>query len=649
MKQNRKSLTPFNSKWLENDLSKSALLTTSVSNIDDYRCIPLYPTFEDISNTKGSSQLRVNNINSPYRNCNEYLDIFFRLIREDFISAVRDTLKCLKESNANANAKLEMTKLWYFKNVQIHSSTNSLKIFFRFDSFDNAQNIDYENSKQFKNGALVLLSENLFTTFTLGIVTDTSKVNCGIIGVDVVNFKEVINWSSIELLEPLVFYEPYRYVMGVFQDMFETNFPMKNYIVYGIKNISIPSYLSKNSIYNINGIEFPVLINEQWPSAEVLNMDINQYEALKGALTKEFAMIQGPPGTGKTYIGLEIVKIIITNLYNTKILTNPIMVVCMTNHALDQFLEGIWKITRNISRFGFGTKSDILMNYIPKINGVSRIDACADIYVDAKRNVNKLIQKEKVHLFNIREVHHNKGVLNLSYLIDVISIKGFNTWFQNSYELLSWLLFGISNVDGINPIDFIKTKKLLTSCLITMNEEQTKNTLYCLTLQSIEIYCSQTQHKLDGLQNVIEDDDNNSKKQDLIFELKIMKTVKDYITKHLKLFKSESFVECNNNLVNRDLLKRRERWLLYYNWVNLCILRERDMIENIQESTRQCRRDVNKFKSIGYLKSVRNKHVIGMTTTAAARNRYLLKNLKCPIGKYDLYYIYYIESRLLCF
>lgn len=616
-------------KWLENDLSTSTTLT-SISNVDDFRCLPLYPTLEDITNTKGLRSLRVNNVNSPYRNCNEYLDNFFRLMREDFVSVIRDTLICLKKPNKNANETLDMAKIWYFQNIEIFSIKSSKTIFFQFDTPHHAQTVDYENSKQFKNGSLVLLSENHFTTFTLGIVTDTLRLNLGIVGIDVIGFKEIKKWSCIELLEPKVFYEPYRYVMGVFQDMFETNFPMKNYIVYGSKKISYPSYLAENSVYKINGIEFNILQNDQWPSAEALHMDINQYKAFKGALTKEFTMIQGPPGTGKTYIGLEIVKSLIKNLYNTKKLTNPIMIVSMTNHALDQFLEGIWKITRNISRFGCGTKSDILVNYIPR-RGIARKDTCADIYVDAKREVNASVLKENVHLFNIKKVDCNEGVLHLSYLTKVINIGGFNNWFKDSYDLLAWLLSGISDVDGKNPISFIKRKKLLTS--VQLSGAQTKNKLYCITLKSIKLYCTHVQCKLDSLKKDLNEDNDNVSK-DLELELKIMKTIEHYIIKHLKLYTSESSVVCNN-LVDRNSLGQRDRWLLYYNWVRLFLTQEKLIVENVQETTRQYRRHVNKFKSIEYLKFVKNKHVIGMTTTAAAKNRYLLKNLKCPIGKYN--------------
>lgn len=52
-------------------------------------------------------------------------------------------------------------------------------------------------------------------------------------------------------------------------------------------------------------------------------------------LTCRLALIQGPPGTGKTYVGLKAVKVLLDNL------PFKIVVACQTNHALDQFLEGL--------------------------------------------------------------------------------------------------------------------------------------------------------------------------------------------------------------------------------------------------------------------------------------------------------------------
>ncbi|KAF2188466.1 hypothetical protein K469DRAFT_525717, partial [Zopfia rhizophila CBS 207.26] len=66
-------------------------------------------------------------------------------------------------------------------------------------------------------------------------------------------------------------------------------------------------------------------------------LDQGQCEAIITALTHEFALVRGPPGTGKSYIGLQLVKALLEN--KAKAQLGPIIVVCHTNHALDQFLE----------------------------------------------------------------------------------------------------------------------------------------------------------------------------------------------------------------------------------------------------------------------------------------------------------------------
>ncbi|KAL4804110.1 hypothetical protein BDV18DRAFT_166268 [Aspergillus unguis] len=65
-------------------------------------------------------------------------------------------------------------------------------------------------------------------------------------------------------------------------------------------------------------------------------LDRGQCHGLIAALTREYALIQGPPGTGKSYVVAKL---------------GPIVVICYTNHALDQFLKhlldvGIQKMIR---------------------------------------------------------------------------------------------------------------------------------------------------------------------------------------------------------------------------------------------------------------------------------------------------------------
>lgn len=115
--------------------------------------------------------------------------------------------------------------------------------------------------------------------------------------------------------------------------------------------------LSKSSNEEIS---FPVLDTKQWPDTKHFDLNDSQMEAYKLALTREFAVIQGPPGTGKTFIGI---KVATTLLKNISLEGTPLLVICYTNHALDQFLEGLLKVTNNIIRLGSQSKNEKIESF----------------------------------------------------------------------------------------------------------------------------------------------------------------------------------------------------------------------------------------------------------------------------------------------
>ncbi|KAJ8581334.1 hypothetical protein M405DRAFT_699764, partial [Rhizopogon salebrosus TDB-379] len=61
-------------------------------------------------------------------------------------------------------------------------------------------------------------------------------------------------------------------------------------------------------------------------------LDRSQALSILSGLTQRVSLIQGPPGTGKSFVGALLAKVLhdFTN--------QTILVVCYTNHALDQFL-----------------------------------------------------------------------------------------------------------------------------------------------------------------------------------------------------------------------------------------------------------------------------------------------------------------------
>ena len=91
-----------------------------------------------------------------------------------------------------------------------------------------------------------------------------------------------------------------------------------------------------------------------WPDRESLGFNESQMRAFKLALTKEFALIQGPPGTGKTFVGLKIAQAFLdnTSLWQDEKGSSPILMVSYTNHALDQFLEGLISNRGEIGNLG---------------------------------------------------------------------------------------------------------------------------------------------------------------------------------------------------------------------------------------------------------------------------------------------------------
>ncbi|KAG0086969.1 hypothetical protein BGZ92_007708 [Podila epicladia] len=91
-------------------------------------------------------------------------------------------------------------------------------------------------------------------------------------------------------------------------------------------------------------------------------LDETQATALVDTLCREVALINGPPGTGKTWIGVALMQVLLANKAQSD--CGPILCICYTNHALDQFLEHLLdKGINDIVRIGARSKSERLQQY----------------------------------------------------------------------------------------------------------------------------------------------------------------------------------------------------------------------------------------------------------------------------------------------
>ncbi|KAJ5264543.1 hypothetical protein N7505_007336 [Penicillium chrysogenum] len=107
-------------------------------------------------------------------------------------------------------------------------------------------------------------------------------------------------------------------------------------------------------------------------------LDYGQCLGLIAALTREYALIQGPPGTGKSYLGVKIVQALLEIKQNAKI--GPILVICYTNHALDQFLKHLLDVgIRKVIRIGGRSQATELegknLRVVSKDIGKTRVES----------------------------------------------------------------------------------------------------------------------------------------------------------------------------------------------------------------------------------------------------------------------------------
>lgn len=330
-----------------------------------YMSLSVYPVITDITAKK--VVLSPNIMEGSYDNVEHYIDVQFRLLHEDFLAPMREGIqsyKILNKINPKRVTKMPNMRIYFGVRIKKNDKDKETLIVHFFTNED----CSYDSKKFMFKSLLVFSNDDFNSMIFATIIKKNWKITKPItkLVIQPLSYKIPIKLnSSYTMAESDAYFLPYMYTMNVLKTFNHLHFPMKSYIVYGKTESKVPAYLKYNSKrYNINGLQFDILNDNLWPNNQVLGLDSAQNKAFKAALTEEFTVIQGPPGTGKTFIGLRIVRSIIENMYETNILKSPIIVVCYTNHALDQFLEGLINITNKITRIGGGSKSVNLKPYL---------------------------------------------------------------------------------------------------------------------------------------------------------------------------------------------------------------------------------------------------------------------------------------------
>ncbi|KAJ8981194.1 hypothetical protein NQ317_014838 [Molorchus minor] len=297
----------------------------------------------------------------------------------------------------------------------------------------------YENSKLFMFGSLVCFSRDKFRNVIFGRIVkrDTELLKNGelIVGFD--NIEDISFNTDYVMIESSVYFEPYYHVLTALQRMSLEQFPMERYLIYTEGIVYAPSYLTQNVQYTVeNRIIYPLYWDVNRP---YYGLNDSQLDAFKAALTQE---ISGP-GTGKTFIGLKIAQTLLENK-DAWYRHSPMLVICYTNHALDQFLEGILQFTKRIVRIG-QSKNEVMDKYNMRNSKRSRK---SEAFYQIQRELKLCLSDLKTCDTIIGQILQYNSVIDFSLFKKVIPNYN-DTWFATASkeDIKKWLLVELTGRD----------------------------------------------------------------------------------------------------------------------------------------------------------------------------------------------------------
>lgn len=361
-----------------------AVATDSVEPPEHFVHVEILPSLSEVQSSDEKVYLRRNLVKGSYNNWDHYLDVQYRLLREDFVRPLRHGIQhYCTPGLAKTSLDIRIYERVHVLNPVCLFTGIGFEI--QFD-ITKLKRVNWEHSRRLIFGSLLCLSTDKFEQSMLFATVVKRDVDLLKEGRLIVKFEGDFNEFQINpdqvftMVESTAYFEAYRHILDKLKEIsaLSDEIPFKSYITgLRISDVQAPSYSSNQKrirfdLSHIVGVASRVFLYDEssWPQAEATTLDSSQLEALKMALTKEISVIQGPPGTGKTFIGLKIVEAFLQNrpVWDRN-REAPILVVCYTNHALDQFLEGIQNIfienqTPNIIRIGGRCKSEKLADYI---------------------------------------------------------------------------------------------------------------------------------------------------------------------------------------------------------------------------------------------------------------------------------------------
>ncbi|KAH7029475.1 P-loop containing nucleoside triphosphate hydrolase protein [Microdochium trichocladiopsis] len=367
----------------------------------DWRQMLEIPTADELNVDEGSpawkaklqKNVPVNPVDRPYKSKDQYLEIQYRLHREETVAWLRRAISAFKDEPTmkDNNESCIYTKVF----VQGYLMTRLGPVCrVQFSTERAGKKIDWQHSTRLRTGSLVALStaRDGFRTLCMPAVIADHYYEDGLNQnpPTIQFFWGDIKDAILDPLEELVmiesrhgFFEATRHAMVGLQHMAMNPTPIDKYLVDGCQDDEPASYIRSGPYKDISSLihhlpddsqlsddEFDSRIKiarDNFTNKFVLhgiapeqisgytNLDNSQLEAVHRMLTKECAIVQGPPGTGKTFTSVQVLQILLNNQARGK---EAVIVSAQTNHAVDQIMALLLGLGYEIARLGGRTQNE---------------------------------------------------------------------------------------------------------------------------------------------------------------------------------------------------------------------------------------------------------------------------------------------------
>lgn len=261
----------------------------------------VYPTLSDLNTDEPSAKLKKNHTKGKFDSIEHYLDNHLSFLRSEIFNEFRNCMSYLgsQQRGLKANEVLQdrNSNCFVYPKVRIHRSDDRDRFFQIKITISKMRNADFTN--RFFSGQMLLLTSSVEMKDLIVAVVIKTKNEKQEVQVKIVRRENIENIYGRDLImiEPSTFYfEPFHRVKDILQNLNEFNFPFQSQILKFEDDSAPPSYLKpeENHVYSYKKCEFDIV--KQWPSEQELSLETKQVEAVKKALTTQFAVIQGPPG-----------------------------------------------------------------------------------------------------------------------------------------------------------------------------------------------------------------------------------------------------------------------------------------------------------------------------------------------------------------